>query len=104
MSFRLQAEEQDAGITLKPFKIKTCTNKCIFCFVGQLPKGLRRTLYIKDEDYRMSFLYGNYVTLTNLSPHDKKRIVEQRLSPIYISVHSTNNAVRKDDTRQFKGC
>lgn len=96
LSFRLQAEEgKDAGITLKPFKIKTCTNKCIFCFVGQLPKGLRRTLYIKDEDYRMSFLYGNYVTLTNLSPHDKKRIVEQRLSPIYISVHSTNNAVRK---------
>lgn len=96
LSLRLQAEEgKDAGITLKPFKIKTCTNKCIFCFVGQLPKGLRRTLYIKDEDYRMSFLYGNYVTLTNLSPHDKKRIVEQRLSPIYISVHSTNNALRK---------
>ncbi|MEK6672443.1 MAG: DUF512 domain-containing protein [Nitrospirota bacterium] len=96
LSFRLQTEEgKDTGIALKPFKIKTCTNKCIFCFVGQLPKGLRRTLYIKDEDYRMSFLYGNYVTLTNLSPQDKKRIVEQRLSPIYISVHSTNNAVRK---------
>lgn len=95
LSFKLLKQEgQDIGIEIKPFKIKTCTNKCIFCFVSQLPKGLRKTLYIKDEDYRMSFLYGNYVTLTNLTPQDKKRIIEQRLSPIYISVHSTNTAVR----------
>jgi putative radical SAM enzyme (TIGR03279 family) len=85
---------QDIGIELKPFKIKTCTNRCIFCFVHQLPKGLRKTLYVKDEDYRMSFLYGNYVTLTNLSTQDKKRIVQQKLSPLYLSVHSTNATVR----------
>ena len=84
----------DIGITLKPFKIKRCINNCIFCFVPQLPKGLRKSLYIKDEDYRMSFLYGNYVTLTNLSAQDKKRIAQQRLSPLYISVHSTNKVIR----------
>ncbi|MCL5061795.1 MAG: DUF512 domain-containing protein [Nitrospirae bacterium] len=82
------------GIVLKPFKIKTCRNNCIFCFVAQLPRGLRRPLYVKDEDYRMSFLYGNYITMTNLSDADKKRIVEQRLSPLYISVHSTNTEIR----------
>jgi len=87
-------EAEDTGITLKPFKIKRCTNNCIFCFVSQLPKGLRKSLYIKDEDYRMSFLYGNYITLTNLSVQDKKRIIQQRLSPVYISVHSTTRAVR----------
>lgn len=95
VKFKLILEEgKDIGIEITPFKIRTCTNKCIFCFVGQLPKGLRKTLYIKDEDYRMSFLYGNYVTLTNLSAADKKRIVEQRLSPIYVSVHSTNKSIR----------
>jgi len=95
LSFTLMHREgQDIGIELKPFKIKTCANKCIFCFVHQLPKGLRKTLYVKDEDYRMSFLYGNYITLTNLTPQDKKRIIQQRLSPLYISVHSTNHAMR----------
>lgn len=87
-------EREDIGITLKPFKIKRCTNNCIFCFVAQLPKGLRKSLYVKDEDYRMSFLYGNYITLTNLSAEDKKRIVQQHLSPLYISVHSTNRSIR----------
>lgn len=93
--FKIKAAgENDMGIDIKPFKIKTCSNKCVFCFVNQLPKGLRRPLYIRDEDYRLSFLYGSYITLTNLSAQDKKRIVRQRLSPIYISVHSTNKAVR----------
>jgi putative radical SAM enzyme (TIGR03279 family) len=82
------------GIALKPFKVRTCRNNCIFCFVSQLPRGLRKPLYVKDEDYRMSFLYGNYVTMTNLSDADKKRIVEQRLSPLYVSVHSTNTEIR----------
>jgi putative radical SAM enzyme (TIGR03279 family) len=72
----------------------TCKNNCIFCFVKQLPKGLRKTLYIKDEDYRLSFLYGNYITLSNLSKEDKSRIIEQRLSPLYISVHTTNRTLR----------
>jgi len=87
-------EGQSTGIELTPFKIRTCTNRCIFCFVSQLPRGLRKTLYVKDEDYRMSFLYGNYVTLTNLTAQDKKRIVQQRLSPLYLSIHSTNKALR----------
>jgi len=82
------------GLEFKPFRIMTCRNNCIFCFVKQLPPGMRKTLYVKDEDYRMSFLYGNYITLTNLKWADKKRIVEQRLSPLFISVHSTNRAVR----------
>ncbi len=95
LSFKLTLRDgENAGIGLKPFRVSTCRNRCIFCFVGQLPKGMRKTLYIKDEDYRMSFLYGNYITLTNLSPRDKKRIAEQRLSPLYISVHSTNRALR----------
>lgn len=87
-------EGQDTGIEMKPFKIRTCTNRCIFCFVNQLPRGLRKSLYVKDEDYRMSFLYGNYITLTNLTSQDKKRIVQQRLSPLYLSIHSTNRVVR----------
>lgn len=84
------------GIVLKPFKIRTCRNNCIFCFVAQLPRGLRKSLYIKDEDFRMSFLFGSYITLTNLSETDRNRIVEQRLSPLYISVHSTDAAVRNE--------
>ncbi len=83
------------GITLKALRVKTCVNKCIFCFVMQLPKGLRKPLYLKDEDYRFSFLYGNYITLTNLTRDERKRIVDQHLSPLYISVHATDNAVRR---------
>ncbi|TAL26486.1 MAG: DUF512 domain-containing protein [Nitrospirae bacterium] len=90
----LPAEGEDLGIALRSFKIKRCTNNCIFCFVAQLPKGLRKSLYVKDEDFRMSFLYGNYITLTNLSAQDKKRIAQQRLSPLYISIHSTARPVR----------
>ena len=82
------------GITLKPFKVKTCRNNCIFCFVSQLPRGLRKSLYIKDEDYRMSFLCGSYTTMTNLSDTDKERIIQQRLSPLYISVHCTDAEIR----------
>ncbi len=84
----------DPGITVKPFKVKTCRNNCVFCFVKQLPKGLRKPLYIKDEDYRLSFLYGNYMTLSNIDTCDRKRIVDQRLSPLYISVHTTNKSLR----------
>jgi putative radical SAM enzyme (TIGR03279 family) len=86
--------EGDPGIELRSFPVRTCRNKCVFCFVAQLPRGLRRSLYVRDEDYRMSFLYGNYITLTNLGAGDKERIVRQRLSPLYISVHSTDTRVR----------
>jgi putative radical SAM enzyme (TIGR03279 family) len=75
--------------------IRRCNNLCPFCFVLQTPKGLRRTLYIKDDDYRYSFLYGHFVTLTNLAERDWRRIVEQRLSPLYISVHATDPEVRR---------
>jgi putative radical SAM enzyme (TIGR03279 family) len=87
-------EGKEIGVAFKPLKVMTCKNNCIFCFVKQLPKGLRKTLYLRDEDYRMSFLYGNYITLSNLGRENKKRIVEQRLSPLYISVHTTNRTLR----------
>lgn len=94
--FKIRKKENESiGIELKPFKTKSCRNRCIFCFVDQMPKGLRKSLYIKDDDYRMSFLYGNYITLTNLAPSDKQRIIEQKLSPLYISVHTTNNDLRR---------
>ncbi|MFP4697521.1 MAG: DUF512 domain-containing protein [Eubacteriales bacterium] len=73
---------------------KSCTNKCIFCFVDQLPKGMRETLYFKDDDSRLSFLQGNYITLTNMKEEDIKRIIKYRLSPINISVHTTNPDLR----------
>ncbi|UCD35551.1 MAG: DUF512 domain-containing protein [Nitrospiraceae bacterium] len=95
LTFRTSKKESTPlGIELRTFRTKTCRNKCAFCFVNQLPKGLRPSLYLRDDDYRMSFLFGNYITLTNLSSKEKERIVEQRLSPLYISVHSTNSAVR----------
>jgi len=82
-------------IELEADRIKRCTNKCIFCFIHQLPKGLRKSLYVKDEDYRASFTHGNYITLTNLSESDFERIIEMRLSPLYISVHTTDEYLRK---------
>src|SRR4030043_522909 len=90
----VRKDNKEFGLDFIPFKVMTCKNNCIFCFVKQLPKGLRKTLYIKDEDYRMSFLYGNYITLSNMTKEDRRRIIEQRLSPLYISVHSTNRTLR----------
>jgi putative radical SAM enzyme (TIGR03279 family) len=96
LKFKLKKKEKtDIGFELKPFRVRSCRNKCAFCFVSQLPRGMRRTLYVKDDDYRMSFLYGNYITLTNLSLADRKRIVSQRLRPLYVSVHTTNNDLRR---------
>ena len=83
------------GITLPDLIPRLCRNCCIFCFIHQLPPGLRSSLYIKDEDYRLSFLCGNYITATNLKEEDLQRIFTQRLSPLYISVHATNPEVRK---------
>lgn len=83
------------GLTFEPPEPKRCGNNCIFCFVHQLPKGLRRPLYVKDEDYRLSFLQGTYVTLSNLKPTELRRIIKQRLSPLYISVHAVDPAVRE---------
>jgi len=93
--FEVDQDDREPGIMLKPFRTTTCKNNCIFCFVKQLPKGLRKTLYIRDDDYRLSFLFGNYITLTNLSDHARKRIITQRLSPLYVSVHTTDPALRR---------
>jgi putative radical SAM enzyme (TIGR03279 family) len=93
-SMRVKKEwDDDLGIDVE-VRYRRCRNKCIFCFVDQLPKGLRRTLYFKDDDYRLSFLYGNYITLTDLDEEDLRRIRERRLSPIYVSVHATNPRLR----------
>jgi putative radical SAM enzyme (TIGR03279 family) len=75
-------------------KIHTCSNKCVFCFIHQMPKKMRKTLYLMDDDFRLSFMHGNYVTLTNLSDAEWARILEQRLSPLYVSVHATDPEVR----------
>ncbi len=75
--------------------VRRCRNHCVFCFVDQLPKGMRPTLRIKDEDYRLSFLHGNYLTLSNLSDDDLDRIDELRLSPLYVSVHATDPEIRR---------
>ena len=75
-------------------EIATCANKCVFCFIHQLPKGMRKSLYVKDDDFRLSFLHGNYITLTDLEEAELARIVEQRLSPLYVSVHATDPALR----------
>lgn len=92
---KIKRERAGLGIEIKPFRPKPCKNKCSFCFINQLPKRMRKTLYLKDDDFRMSFLYGNYITLTNLTRSDKKRIIEQRLSPLYVSIHTTNNDLRR---------
>jgi putative radical SAM enzyme (TIGR03279 family) len=83
------------GIVVDPPPIRRCPNDCSFCFVDQMPAGARKTLYIRDEDYRYSFLYGNFITLTNLTEKDYLRILEQRLSPLYISVHATDPVLRR---------
>ena len=75
-------------------KAKSCSNKCIFCFIDQLPKGMRNTLYFKDDDSRLSFLQGNFVTLTNMKDEDIDRIIKYRISPINVSVHTTNPELR----------
>ncbi|MER3524010.1 MAG: DUF512 domain-containing protein [Ignavibacteria bacterium] len=83
------------GLAFEDFRILACGNDCIFCFVDQNPQGLRSQLYFRDGDYRLSFMYGNYTTMTNAGPAILRRIVEQRLSPQYISVHVTDYAIRK---------
>jgi len=94
--FEIEKEpHDDLGLIVEDMKIRKCGNSCIFCFVHQSPKGLRKPLYFKDEDYRFSFLYGHYVTLTNTTQADLERIVEQQLSPLYVSVHVTDSELRR---------
>ena len=90
--------DEDLGIIFESAvfdKIKLCANNCIFCFVNQQPQGMRDTLYVKDDDYRLSYLQGTYVTLTNLTKADRARIERDRLGPLYVSVHTTNPELRQ---------
>ena len=88
-------EHETFGLELQPPTVRRCANRCEFCFVEGLPEGLRRPLYIRDDDYRLSFAYGNFATLSNLKERDIARILEYRLSPLYVSVHATPWEARK---------
>lgn len=90
--------EEILGLDFGPYnfgKTSRCANRCLFCFVEQMPPNMRRTLYVKDDDYRLSFWHGNFITLTNLREDHWRRIAQQRLSPLYISVHTTNPKLRQ---------
>jgi putative radical SAM enzyme (TIGR03279 family) len=82
--------------SFRPMEFKTCAARCIFCFIDQNPPGMRENIYVKDEDYRFSFLYGNYITLTSMSRKGLERIIDQRLSPLYVSVHATDIETRTE--------
>lgn len=97
---------QPLGITVESAvfdRIRTCDNHCSFCFIYQLPKGMRRSLYIKDDDYRLSFLYGNYTTMTRFTEFDLERVIDEGLSPLYVSIHTTNPELRADMLRNPRG-
>ena len=88
-------EGEGMGVELEPPRVRRCANRCEFCFIEGLPQGLRRNLYVRDDDYRLSFAYGNFATLSNVKERDIARILEYRLSPLYVSVHATPWEVRK---------
>ncbi|MBQ1183786.1 MAG: radical SAM protein, partial [Clostridia bacterium] len=90
-------EYDELGLEFETYlmdKQHSCKNKCIFCFIDQLPKGMRESLYFKDDDSRMSFLFGNYITLTNLTEHEIERIIKLHISPVNVSVHTTDPDLR----------
>lgn len=92
-----KSEYEEIGLEFETYLMdeqKSCRNKCIFCFIDQLPKGMRESLYFKDDDSRLSFLFGNYITLTNLTQHEIDRIIKMHISPINVSVHTTNPELR----------
>ena len=93
----LKLGEGETGLEFETYlmdKQRSCANNCIFCFIDQLPKGLRESLYFKDDDSRLSFLFGNYITLTNIGERDIDRIIEMHISPVNISVHTMNPELR----------
>lgn len=92
-----KAEGGDLGLDFESYLMdapRSCANNCVFCFIDQLPKGMRKTMYFKDDDARLSFLMGNYITLTNLSPREARRIIDLHISPINVSVHTTDPQLR----------
>ena len=84
-------------------RVRTCDNHCEFCFIYQLPKGMRRSLYLKDDDYRLSFLYGNFTTLTRFTEADLERVVTERLSPLHVSIHATDHHIRNRMLKNSRG-
>ena len=88
-------EGESLGVELEPPRVRRCANRCEFCFIEGLPTGLRKNLYVRDDDYRLSFAYGNFATLSNVKERDIERIIEYRLSPLYVSVHATPWEARK---------
>src|SRR5688572_30865183 len=84
-------------------RVRTCDNHCEFCFIYQLPPGLRRSLYLKDDDYRLSFLYGNFTTLTRFTEADLERVVTEHLSPLHVSIHATDPEIRSELLRNRRG-
>ncbi|HEY8742820.1 MAG TPA: PDZ domain-containing protein, partial [Chloroflexota bacterium] len=93
-----QGGDEDLGVAFSDAlftSIRRCANDCDFCFVDMNPQGLRSSIYIRDDDYRLSFLFGDFITLTNLNERDWARLAEQRLSPLYVSVHATDTAIRR---------
>jgi putative radical SAM enzyme (TIGR03279 family) len=90
-----RSDGEPLGVVLEPPRVRRCANRCEFCFIEGLPKGLRKSLYVRDDDYRLSFAYGNFATLSNVKERDIQRIIEYRLSPLYVSVHATPWEARK---------
>jgi putative radical SAM enzyme (TIGR03279 family) len=86
--------DERMGIVPAPDKVRECSNECVFCFIDGNPEGVRQSLWLRDDDFRLSFTYGSYVTLTNLGPKGLQRLVDQRISPLFVSVHATEPAVR----------
>ena len=84
-------------------RVRTCDNHCEFCFIYQLPKGMRRSLYLKDDDYRLSFLYGNFTTLTRFTEADLERVITERLSPLHVSIHATDHDIRNRMLKNPRG-
>ncbi len=105
LTVRKQAGEPLGASVASPVfdRVRTCDNHCAFCFIHQLPKGMRRTLYLKDDDYRLSFLYGNFTTLTRFTELDAERVLTERLGPLFVSIHATDPAVRAHMLRNPKG-
>jgi putative radical SAM enzyme (TIGR03279 family) len=102
---RLEVDWEDPGLEFEDVifdGLRLCANKCEFCYVHQMPKGFRRSLYVMDDDFRTSFLYGSFVTLTNLDEHDVRRILDEQLSPLYVSVHSTDEELRADMLKSWR--
>jgi putative radical SAM enzyme (TIGR03279 family) len=102
----VKEEGQPLGLSIDSAvfdRIRTCDNHCSFCFIYQLPKGMRRSLYVKDDDFRLSFLYGNYTTLTRFTEFDLERVIDEGLSPLYVSIHTTDPELRAEMLRNPRG-